>query len=79
MGRKNPQENPNQHDLIDYVNGKIKLEPAQVTAAIALMRKCLPAATAFNSIALASSRLPYCWCAALIVLERWGILRAQLG
>jgi hypothetical protein len=28
--------------LIDYVNGKIKLEPAQVTAAIALMRKTLP-------------------------------------
>jgi hypothetical protein len=28
--------------LIDYVNGKIKLEPAQVTAAVALMRKCLP-------------------------------------
>jgi hypothetical protein len=27
--------------LIDYVNGKIKLEPAQVTAAIAIMRKCL--------------------------------------
>jgi hypothetical protein len=32
--------------LIDYVNGKIKLEPAQVTAAVALMRKCLPDLTA---------------------------------
>jgi hypothetical protein len=28
--------------LIDYVNGKIKLEPAQVTAALGLMRKVLP-------------------------------------
>src|SRR5580693_4596918 len=28
--------------LIDYVNGKIKLEPAQVTAAIALMRRYHP-------------------------------------
>jgi hypothetical protein len=28
--------------LIDYVNGKIKLEPAQVTAALGLMRKILP-------------------------------------
>jgi hypothetical protein len=28
--------------LIDYVNGKIRLEPAQVTAAVALMRKVLP-------------------------------------
>ena len=28
--------------LILYVNGKIKLEPAQVTAAVALLRKVLP-------------------------------------
>jgi hypothetical protein len=28
--------------LIDHTNGQIKLEPAQVTAAIALMRKVLP-------------------------------------
>ena len=32
--------------LIDYVNGKIKLEPAQVTAALGLMRKILPDLTA---------------------------------
>jgi hypothetical protein len=28
--------------LIDYVDGRIKLEPAQVTAALGLMRKVLP-------------------------------------
>lgn len=28
--------------LILYVNGKIKLEPAQVTAAVALLKKVLP-------------------------------------
>jgi hypothetical protein len=44
--RKKIQTSMITNRLIDYVNGKIKLEPAQVTAAIALMRKCLPDLTA---------------------------------
>jgi hypothetical protein len=32
--------------LISYVNGEITLEPGQVTAALGLLRKCLPDLTA---------------------------------
>jgi hypothetical protein len=73
--RKKIQTSMITNRLIDYVNGQIKLEPAQVTAAIALMRKCLPDLVATE----VKSEVAHCFAVVPEVMEEgeWLARRGQ--